>query len=360
MVVLALVALAVNLPGHFPPSGEDPAQDLFFLSEIIGGYALLSLPFDWVGGWWIPCHFERVCFSFPVYLVKWMRGVLVQSTSLVALATLLLFTARTWGSTGAWITFTLLNIALVTVQFPLGRLVGGLSRSRLAQLPFKIPAGARVVAVDSSDPGFSGGITGLPGAERIIIPSHWLRLLSLPVVEAAVQRRVAAIRSGSRTRGLAVAVLWNSLGFGLSTFLIPGATATTVGGLFRTALGCTIWTFVGLLTLPSLSRPAVAETDRLALASGVEKETLALAIRELDQLQDDEARRPTVVETIFHPIPSVDHRLAWLLDPHPPGGGAWHATRTMLFLSWTSFGFLSRAVHCNSGRPELWVLLPAD
>ncbi len=31
-----------------------------------------------------------------------------------------------------------------------------------------------------------------------------------------------------------------------------------------------------------------------------------------------------------------------------------------LFLSWACFGFLSRAVHCNSGIPELWVLLPCD
>lgn len=31
-----------------------------------------------------------------------------------------------------------------------------------------------------------------------------------------------------------------------------------------------------------------------------------------------------------------------------------------VFLSWAGMGLLSRAVHCNSGRPELWALLPCD
>jgi hypothetical protein len=32
----------------------------------------------------------------------------------------------------------------------------------------------------------------------------------------------------------------------------------------------------------------------------------------------------------------------------------------MLYLSWAGIGGLSRAVHCNVGRPPLWVLLPGD
>ncbi len=36
------------------------------------------------------------------------------------------------------------------------------------------------------------------------------------------------------------------------------------------------------------------------------------------------------------------------------------ATRMMLFLSWAGLGGLARAVHCNIGRPSLWVMLPCD
>ena len=46
--------------------------------------------------------------------------------------------------------------------------------------------------------------------------------------------------------------------------------------------------------------------------------------------------------------------------PDGPRSGAWHEARTALFLSWAGLGFLSRALHCGAGRPELWVLLPCD
>ena len=80
----------------------------------------------------------------------------------------------------------------------------------------------------------------------------------------------------------------------------------------------------------------------------------------LDRLQDDEPARARAIEAVFHPIPSLSRRLAALAAPEGPRLGPWHAARTALFLSWAGFGFLSRAVHCNSGRPELWVLLPCD
>ena len=40
--------------------------------------------------------------------------------------------------------------------------------------------------------------------------------------------------------------------------------------------------------------------------------------------------------------------------------GAHQATRLALYLSWACLGVLARAVHCNAGRPEVWVLLPSD
>jgi len=44
----------------------------------------------------------------------------------------------------------------------------------------------------------------------------------------------------------------------------------------------------------------------------------------------------------------------------PHGWAAWHAARTALYLSWAGVGLLGRAVHCNLGRPEVWVFLPSD
>ena len=41
-------------------------------------------------------------------------------------------------------------------------------------------------------------------------------------------------------------------------------------------------------------------------------------------------------------------------------GLAWHLARTALYLSHAGLSLLPRAVHCNAGRPELWVYLPSD
>lgn len=80
--------------------------------------------------------------------------------------------------------------------------------------------------------------------------------------------------------------------------------------------------------------------------------------RLLDELQDGEPMRPALVETLFHPIPSVQTRLD---GPRAQGRiGYWDAARTSVYLSLAGLGLLSRAVHCNCGRPSLWVFLPTD
>jgi hypothetical protein len=80
---------------------------------------------------------------------------------------------------------------------------------------------------------------------------------------------------------------------------------------------------------------------------------------DLDRLQDDEPNRSRWVERVFHPIPSVKSRMGALRRTGSERG-AWQGARMTLYLSWACFGFLSRAVHCNVGRPELWVLFPGD
>jgi hypothetical protein len=63
---------------------------------------------------------------------------------------------------------------------------------------------------------------------------------------------------------------------------------------------------------------------------------------------------------VFHPVPCVRRRVAELSLRLRSIRGYWNVARLTLFLSWPCGGFLSRAVHCNIGRPELWVLLPTD
>ena len=127
----------------------------------------------------------------------------------------------------------------------------------------------------------------------------------------------------------------------------------------------TLWSFLGVLVLPTLSRPAVIAADRWARSSH-DADVVASTITQLDAWQDDEADRGPGIEAIFHPVPSRSARLRALRASDAPtdtvevASGAWHATRMMLYLSWAGIGGLSRAVHCNIGRPALWVMLPGD
>jgi len=114
---------------------------------------------------------------------------------------------------------------------------------------------------------------------------------------------------------------------------------------------------LGLLVLPTVSRQATYGIDRNVIRRGVPSELLVAMLRKLDQLQDDEPSRPTVIETIFHPVPSIENRN---ISSDVGSPIAWHAARMMLFLSWSCLGLLARAVHCNVGRPELWIMLPTD
>ncbi|TWU62160.1 hypothetical protein V7x_38890 [Crateriforma conspicua] len=150
--------------------------------------------------------------------------------------------------------------------------------------------------------------------------------------------------------------MWVVVGFALST-LLPAAGVTSVAGLTMTCLGFTLWTFLGLLTLPTLSRQASYAIDGMVLQSGASPQVLQQTVKAFDVLQDDEPRRSALIETIFHPVPSVHNRCS----PTPGSAPiAWHAARITLFVSWACMGMLVRAVHCNVGRPELWVMLPTD
>jgi hypothetical protein len=192
----------------------------------------------------------------------------------------------------------------------------------------------------------------------LIVPHHWNRILSEDALHAELVRRRALLTTGSRTRGVLVAMSWNLLGF-IAAASLPGAGVTRMAELVQTFLGMALWSFAGLLILPTFSRRGVLEADRWAHQNGVSFATLYTLIREVDQMQEDEPVRRKWVERIFHPIPSVETRLN-ALQNESTASGAWQAARIALYLSWANFGFLARAVHCNSGRPELWVLLPSD
>ncbi len=331
-----------------------PTKPCLFLPLAL--LAFMALP-DFVS-YQIQKAYGRKRPEFGAWAKSWAEGTTLQVVLFSACLSLLAEAGRAGGLVLLVLTLIGLQLALVSLAPKLARLAGQLRVVEAAALNEWLSKwgqpGWEGPVWDSEDEAFTGGVVGLPGRERVILPN-------LPAVEAAVMaiRRRLAVSSGLRTRGLVLSVSWNTVGFMLATQLVPGADITTFLGLLKASLGATGWTFLGLLLLPTFNREAVYEVDRLASQHIPERELRAF-IKTFDRRTEDEETRSRLNETIFHPIPSPDRRLDALDRARPRLFGAWHVTRSMLFLSWAHCGWLARAVHCNCGRPELWVLLPCD
>ncbi len=365
MVVISTMMLVTGWPLQLLPGGRSwTGSDFAGLLAVIACLVLVMAPLDLLGGYLLPNRSRPGTVGKAAFFTSWVRGVLIQSLFFCSASLVILAAGRLSGLVGASTVVFSIGLLLVTFQLRIARWVAGLKiAKRSATLDAALQHTSawgykpqRVVFLEHEDTGFTGGVVGLPGMESIVIAESSVKRLSPDQLAATIARRMEAIRGGSRLRGVVVAFGWVMVGFVLSASL-PGAGVTSVGELVMAYFGFTLWTFLGLLTLPTLSRQASYAIDAAVVAHGVSKEVLSDAIGSLDEVQDDEPERPALIETIFHPVPSVGNRRTEI-----PAGGpiAWHAARMMLFVAWSCSGMLVRAVHCNAGRPELWVMLPTD
>ncbi len=365
LVVVSIILILTQSAGTiFPTTDFSLRADYFALAGFLASFVIFMIPFDLLGGFILPRRFGRDSRSFNNVAKRWARGTALQST-LFLLTAVAVLTVGSWtGRLGAFGLVGLLAVLLLLLQ---GTFAQVLTQGKASDQDERVEPALQqinswglkplpIVVLDNSDGGFTGGLIGLPGSTSIVIPKFWVDRLSPSELAVALARRVEASSSRLQLRGLVVALIWTLSGFLLSTYL-PGAGVRSVAQLVTTCCGFTCWTFIGLLVLPTVSRKASYTIDRAVLRRGVPPELLDKTLAALDRFQDDEPQRAGVIETIFHPVPSIENRR---MGSGSSGSGAWHAARMMLFLSWSCLGFLSRAVHCNAGRPELWVMLPTD
>ncbi|MFT4840151.1 MAG: hypothetical protein ACI90M_000606 [Candidatus Azotimanducaceae bacterium] len=391
-VLLAIAAILFDLPRTWGGASSDAAV----IAAVIAIYVVLSAPFDWVGGLILPHRFGEVSGSAAAFAPRWLRGVCTHAVVMVLSLHAVLAAGQAGGLVAASVALLACMLLLLLAQSTLARWVGGLrdngpdtgggdlkshdsnrhdsgrhdsgSHDSGDSDPSKAKVGRAVRIYHASDLGFTGGIVGLPGHETIIVPGHWLTHIHPEMKQSLLRRRQALAQTQTRSLGLLLAMLWNLTGFLLAAYLVPGADVVSAPGLVTLTLGAGLWNFLGLLLLPTPSRSAVLATDRQAVQGSGESATLlANAIRAIHKLQGDEPRRGRWIERVFHPIPALENRLQELHGPEqeladdgPTMTRPWHLARMTLYLSWACFGFLSRAVHCNSGRPDLWVMLPCD
>jgi hypothetical protein len=353
----------MGLPEKLLESQPGFGKTAFFQLLAVTGIVVAWLtPFDLLGGFVLPSSFHKSVKPISRLLRNYVAGSLLQAFLFVAFGSLIIAVGHDFGIIGALILVSVfVMVCLVirdrAVQF---RRVKSDSLSEKLVYASSMVEGWKILVpqtlvVEHDDIGFTGGIIGFGKNAKIIVPKAWLSF-ETEQLAVSIARRAIAISNGTYTRGLIFAFFWNLIGFGLS-YMLPGASVASVAGLVTLLCGFTLWSFLGLLTLPTISRKASLLVDAMLLETKVPFDLISKTASSMDQLQDDEPERPTFVETIFHPVPSVRAR-----TPHQvvKGFAAWNVARTALFFSWGCLGFLSRSVHCNVGRPELWLMLPTD
>ncbi len=327
-------------------------------------HTLLLAPLEFVGGALVVRNRPGVA----RWAAGWLRGVTVQGVLFAVVAGAIATTANVIGNFGLGglspaLVAAGFAIALLAGQGPLARIVASLAvREPSTHVHELATAGGvrpeRIRVVDAHDESFVGGWIGLVNPQ-LWLPARWTTPEHASLLNVQLARRHAQWSSGARRRGLLRAVLWNATGVLLFAPMLPWSFTDPRAYLVLPALA-TLWSFLAVLLLPGPSRTTVYNADRTA-ATRLGTDAVANAITQLDRWQDDEPERSAGVEFVFHPVPSRNNRLRSLRakGTHVLGGGH-QLTRLTLFISPASLSLLSRVVHCNIGRPSLWVVYPGD
>jgi len=359
-VVLAATGLLLGLPARLlPPADESLGRQVLGLVGFVIAYAVIQIPFDLFGGYLLPRWYHRQHPSLGRFALGLARGVAVHGGILFAIAVALLLAGRAGGVPGVIAAGAVAILLLLRGRVAVATAIADLELTPSSPVLGEEPGlpGMPTYMVESVDEGFTGGVVGVFRPRLLLLPMRWREILDPEAFAIAVRRRQTAVRTGSWWRGRLVAAGFTLLGISGAAVIVGGLRLGTAEGIVSMSLLFTLWSFLGLLTLPTPSRRGVAEVDSLVV-TGSGREALERTITRLDDLQDRERTRPPVIETIFHPVPSVQSRLH---GPHTTGvKGCWDAARTAVYLNAAGLGLLGRAVHCNSGRPALWALLPID
>ncbi|MFT7617253.1 MAG: hypothetical protein ACI97A_000887 [Planctomycetota bacterium] len=356
MVVLSTIALSQNWALRFIPASSGFLMEMMTFLVIAMAYIVLVIPLDLVGGYLLPKKHGFSSMSLVKFLTRWHRGVVIQTTVFVMCATLILQMGQRLGVIGAISAYAGLMLLLLAIQAPLALIVGSM---RMESGKKDTSPDDNVCVIESTDRAFMGGIVGLPGREKLLVPSHWQESIGKEGVLSQVKRRAAIVKRGWNSQGMAVACLWNLTGFSIACFM-PNSSPAETASLVTLFLWLNLWTFLGLLLLPRISRRSTFAGDQEALKNGIPREILAKNIRHIDRLQEDEPERSENLESVFHPLPSVERRIRAFDEVKETNWAPWNVARIALFLSWAGMGMLARTVHCNAGKPEVWVLLPCD
>jgi hypothetical protein len=326
----------VGLGGHL--------SDLHRCVLIGVAVVVVQAVFDLIGGWWL---MPRPRPTATAFLRRWAPGALGHTLVLAGVG--LLSYASFVLSSGFALAVLVASVALAFGRSHLLRMIGGASLAKNTR------GGQTEISAVVDDPAFTGGIVGFGRRAWSVLPASWRE--SLPESELAVEsrRREWQIAKALPGRAFLLILNWNLLGASVGTIVLELTQRAPADALLGHACWMTLWTFGSLLVLPVLSGRAVFAADRAAADSGLDVRDW---ITRFPGLVGEDGSARGAVQTTFYPIPSAAMRLRALghaLTAFVPGNLA----RSNLYYSWATLTLLGRAVHCNVGRPALWVFPPS-
>lgn len=283
------------------------------------------------------------------YLKGWGRALVIHS-SVVAVIGVVATASLQW--TGGFCT----GLAASTVALSVTRKFLHAAISGAKVQPRVTANGERLLTTQVDDPAFTGGLVGFGSHAGILVPESWSQNLPEAELRAALSRRRWQANNGLPFRTVVVLLLWNLTGCQVGSLAFDLGSLPTGNALLGQACWMTLWSFLGLLVLPSLGRASVFAADRAMASAGLDPSRW---IRRLPAITGEDGSDRPWVETIFYPIPSAARRIKLLGSPvHGPVLG--DLARSQLYYSLAGLTLLGRAVHCNVGRPALWVFPPSS
>ena len=352
--IMNLICLALLATGAFhiliPMISENALTVFMVVLAFVLAYAMIMLPLDFISGYWIPEQYGRPA---TLKVRAYLKGSLMHALMLGSSILILHGAGQIGGLPFAAVLLLLMLIFVVRFQLQTAFCVGLLQKR---DDPRDICPDLEAIWVESKDPCFSGGIVGLPGREQIILPSKWYRAHGAHFMRNLHMRRQKAVHAGWRSRGMIFAGAWVVMSFLLSAYLVGFPEEGLISTLNLSLLS-SVFHFFGLLLLPTPSRRATLAIDRWMQQSIGSEYAFRDWLQKFSNMTDGEVQRGRWIERIFHPIPSLQNRLHQNQSANFTG---WNSNRMMLYLSIFSGGLMSRAVHCNIGKPELWIMAPVD
>jgi len=359
IVVLSSVSLMTGVHRREFDSSGSLLSGAGLLAAFVGVYVCVQLPFDLLGGYVLPKRFGRRVPRLSRFLRSLTFGIALHAAVMMLMLLAIRAGAGLAGMLGVLIAVTLCSVILLATRSVVAKLIGSLTDLGAHDHGADDRFGVRVLG--SEDEGFTGGIEGVVNPGTILIPARWRDELPGEAFRLSVERRALAIRGGYWIRGRVASIAFVAVGVVISALAGGDDTLPSSAGTIGFSLWFTLWSFLGLLVLPTPSRSAVRAVDKRLLDRRTDERERAVEedlLRRLDALGDDEPSRSRGIESVFHPIPSTENRLSGSNDA-ARSLGLWDVARTSLYLGLASGGLLGRAVHCNCGRPSIWVYLPS-